>query len=62
MLELGTYAWRNSEERISSDVEGRHDLFTGMMEERDEKRGLDFTFKDYWVESTLMLGAGITHL
>lgn len=58
MMQLGTYAWHNAEERVSSDVDGKHDLFTGMMNARDDKRGLEFTFKDMWLETILMLGAG----
>lgn len=60
MMQLGTYAWHNAEERVSSSGGGKFDLFTGMMNARDETRGLEFDFKDLWLESILMLGAGMS--
>jgi len=60
ILNAGTWIRKRSELRacLGNDIK-RKDLFYNMMNATDPKTGLRFTPKDLWLESIMLLTAGI---
>lgn len=56
IMSLGKYYWQVTKSRAEQGVTGLPDLMDLMMKTKDEKRGLEFSTKELWLE-VFLLGA-----
>jgi cytochrome P450 len=56
IMGLGKYYWQATKTRAEQGVTGSQDLIDVMMQTKDEKRGLEFSTKELWLE-VFLLGA-----
>lgn len=59
-MRTGTYTYNRVKDRVAQGrKETNRDLFDSLMEAQDHKRGLEYRTKDLWIESMLLLTAGM---
>lgn len=59
IISAGTWVYEQAKARAClSDNEGS-DVFTIMMGAKDRKRSMEYSLKDMWTESMLLLAAGM---
>lgn len=60
IIRTGTYTYNRVKDRVARGKnETNRDLFDILMEAQDHKRGLKYRTKDLWIESMLLLTAGM---
>ncbi|KAJ5267074.1 hypothetical protein N7478_009882 [Penicillium angulare] len=60
IVSAGTWVYERAKARVGmGDNVETNDAFSIMMNAKDEKRGLEYSLKDLWTESMLLLAAGM---
>jgi hypothetical protein len=62
IMGLGKYYWQATKTRAEQGVTGSQDLIDVMMQTKDEKRGLEFSTKELWLEVFLLGAVGKSSL
>lgn len=63
IIKAGTWVYDGAMARVGmGDNVETNDVFSIMMNSKDEKRDLKYSLKDLWTESMLLLAAGMNHV